>query len=329
MNKSSNFSTLKNNFAGEKRKSFNQITYIREQQMSNQDNIMKRNFSLVNEKPMYRSESLIVSKNNQKDNKQRYKTKTVYDNKIKFMGKNSISEQTIENDEKHNFENYNKEQNDRKLDNKKSTTSDQLVDYNAKMLKNNLQKFNKTQPKFFSSINFKSNMSPLYKAEKNNHNINLKNQNYYNQMDLSNPKIKIKISNDLSEKIKKSNEYLTDKKGNIFYNSFSDHFEKNLNGNINNNIKNFYSMANLTAEFDDPEKIKIKINEEEIQKKLNIYRIKLNSEMIRLLNQEKSKENDRQIIYDNIKIKEDKNHYEKEVSKDRLESSDKIFKMNK
>jgi len=125
------------------------------------------------------------------------------------------------------------------------------------------------------------------------------------------------------------NEFITGKKGNSISESITDNnfAGKNINININNNITNFYNMRNYSG-IDDKIKIKENLTEEEIQHKLNVYRTKLNSEMLKYLNEEKVRENERQNAYENLKDNQEKFNFEKEVSKERLESSEKIIKMN-
>lgn len=263
-----------------------------------------------------------------KENSLKYQMESKNDNRIRFIDKNPISEQTLENDLKQTYENITSQKTNFNKDKKHSYTTNEIADYDAKIVKNNLQKFNMTKTNFASTRNFKPYMTFVNKPDKNKTFTNFNNHYYQSQMNLSNPKIKIKISSDVSEKIKNSSEYLTNKKANYLYNSFSDNLGKNINININNKITNFYHMADLTARFDENGKIKKSISEEDIQRKLAIYRTKLNSEMLRLLNEEKIKENDRQVLYGNMKDNEEKYCFEKEVSKERLESSDKIVKLN-
>lgn len=326
MNKSSQFSTFKNNFVQDKRISFNKTPNIeKELRMSNQIGNIKRNFSLKETKSNYKSLTLNLNKKNQKENSLKHQIEIEKENKVKFMGgKYRISEQTLENDLKQTNENLSNEKNNNDKEKKNSFTSNEIVVCETKIIKNNLQKFNMTKTKYSSTCNFKPYIDFTNKSDINKNYIN-----YFSQMNLSNPKIKIKISHNVTEKIKNSSEYLTNKKGNVLYNSYSENLGKNTNLYINNNITNFYSMANLTAGFEDKVKIKKNHSEEEIQKKLAIYRIKLNSEMLRILNEEKTKENDRQVFYENLKNGEEKKNYEKEVTKDRLDSSDKIVRMNK
>jgi len=344
MNKSSQFSSFKNNFFSEKRITLGKNSIEdKEPKMPNQVEKIKRNFSVVETKHfkhMCKSMTLNLNRNNnQKETSHKSQIELENVNRMKFKEKNPISEQTLENDLKQTNEDltipktyYNNKEKDKVK--RHAQTSNEFGYYEvAKIVKNNLQKFimsNNTNKKYpTSSSNYKPYIGYDYKTNKNKTFMNLSNRNYQSQINLSNPKIKIKISPEVSEKIKNSNEYLTNKKGNFLFNSFDDNPRKNISININNKITNFYHMGDLTNGYDDIGNMKIKkITEEDIQRKLAVYRTKLNSEMLRLLNEEKMKENDRQVLYENIKDIDEKYIFEKEVSKERLESSDKIVKLN-
>ena len=329
MNKSSQFSSFKTNFNSEKRISlYKKSNEEKEPKTSNQVEKIKRNFSSVDTKPMHKSMTLNLNRNNPKEISDKSKMKFENENRIKFIVKNPISELTLENDLKPTIENMISQKTNFNKDKKHSNNTKEIIDYVGKIGNNNLDKFNLTKTKLPSSCNLKPYMSFVDNPDKNKNYFYLSNPNYKSQMNLTNPKINIRISNVVSEKIKNSKEYLTNNKGNVLYNPFSDNLNKNINININNNITNFYNMADLTAGYDDKKKMNKIVIEEEIQRKLAIYRTKLNSEMLRLLNEEKIKENDRQVLYENLKDNEEKYHFEKEVSNERFESSDKIVRMN-
>lgn len=330
INRSSQFLSFKNNFVSEKRTSLNKKQNDgKETQKSNLVQNLKGNFSLVDTKPIYKSMTMNLNMDMPKDTQHKTKLESDNENRIKFIDKNPISELTQENDLKQTNENITSLKTKCNIIINHPKTSGEIVDHDAKINKNNLQKFNLTKNKFASTTNIIPHLGLSYKTEKNKNYFKVTNPKNQSQMNLSNPKIKIKISNDISEKIKNSNDYLTDKKPNILYSSLNDNVHKNINININNKITNFYNMADLISGFDDKGQTKNNmITENDIQRKLAIYRTKLNSEMLRLLNEEKSKENDRQILHENMRDNVDRLNFEKEVSKERLESSDKIIKMN-
>jgi len=89
------------------------------------------------------------------------------------------------------------------------------------------------------------------------------------------------------------------------------------------NLNELYSFNNL---FDDKEKKKI--FEKDLEKKLHSYKIKLNKEMLRILKQEKEKEKERNIFYKKANTELDKKRIENLIALERVQSTEKIIKLN-
>lgn len=71
-----------------------------------------------------------------------------------------------------------------------------------------------------------------------------------------------------------------------------------------------------------------KLTEKEIDKCLQEYRSKLNSELLKILSEEKYKEQEREILYENTIDIIEKKRLEKIISMERAQSSEKILKLN-
>lgn len=111
---------------------------------------------------------------------------------------------------------------------------------------------------------------------------------------------------------------------------------ENINININNKITNIYEFKSSGDRYEnDKEKYdKIKSNknfnfsEEEISRKLNLYKSKLNSQLIKVINDEKNKEKERLSQYEISENGKERKEIEDLIARERVMSSDKIFKIN-
>ena len=103
---------------------------------------------------------------------------------------------------------------------------------------------------------------------------------------------------------------------------------KNINININNKITNIYEIKGGYIDGNEKPKSKTNLSEEEIAQRLNLYKSKLNSEFIKVINDEKNKEKERMSQYENPENEDEKRDIEKEISSERALSSDRIHKIN-
>jgi len=229
-------------------------------------------------------------------------------------------------------ESYEKLKNSLFKENKQvSTLNTENVPQITNTKKNNLQKFNINNIR--QNLKRVSNtVGNFYIANKNKNNkdkyfSNVNNPNYI--IDLSNPKIKIKLTNNVKDNYVNPDEIITGLNRNKISEAFnSNNFEgKQINIKINNNITNHFNMKDF-AFIDEKIKIKDNLSEDEIQQKLNLYRSKLNSEMLKYLNEEKIREKERQDTYEHLKDNQEKCKFGQEVSKERNETSEKIIMMN-
>ena len=71
-----------------------------------------------------------------------------------------------------------------------------------------------------------------------------------------------------------------------------------------------------------------KLTAKEIEKMVKQYKTKLHAELLKILNEEKSKEDQREIVYSNTVDSAEKKRLGKVISLERNQSSDKIMKIN-
>lgn len=91
----------------------------------------------------------------------------------------------------------------------------------------------------------------------------------------------------------------------------------------NNKNKNLYSF---NAVFDD--KLKKKIIEKDIEKKIESYKIKLNSDMLKVLRDEKQREEEREMNYNKATSEIEKRRLESLIALERVQSSERIIRLN-
>ena len=89
------------------------------------------------------------------------------------------------------------------------------------------------------------------------------------------------------------------------------------------NLTNYYSYTNI---FND--KIKKKIFEKDVEKKVELLKNKMNSEILKILKEEKSKEEERQILYIKANGEVEKRKLECLIALERAQSSEKILRLN-
>lgn len=95
---------------------------------------------------------------------------------------------------------------------------------------------------------------------------------------------------------------------------------------INNEGQGISNKYSFNAIFDD--KLKKKIMEKDIEKKLESYKIKLNTDMIKILKEEKLKEEEREKLYCKTTSEADKRRLESLISLERVQSSERILRLN-
>lgn len=88
-------------------------------------------------------------------------------------------------------------------------------------------------------------------------------------------------------------------------------------------LNQIYSFNNIFNE-----KVKKKVIEKDIEKKIKEQKIKLNNEMLKVLKEEKIKENERNIIYNKANSEVDKRRLENLIAMERVISSEKITRLN-
>lgn len=293
----------------------------------NKDNFSNSTNNLKNEleknKLFRKINKKIKNKSKKKDEKLNNKFSNE-ENKDEFQDFNSNNFSPIK-DRNDNFINNNINLSsiiDDKRDDINNDFCSEKFEADPKQINNNFFKFTTNNPKFLLNINYKP------KKIQNVNVFNSSNEiNSNNNLSLLNPKINIKI-NDTAEKLANNIEFLISKKRNSDCIPLNYNLRKNINININNNITNFCSMINFPVNIDEGVKLRKNTPEGDIQQKLSAYRTKLTSEVIKFLNEEKIRENERQNVYDNLKDNQEKFNLEQEISRRRLETSEKISKMN-
>jgi len=93
--------------------------------------------------------------------------------------------------------------------------------------------------------------------------------------------------------------------------------------NYNSNYKNNYNF-NVVLD----EKVKNKFLEKDIEKKVERYKIKLNSDMLRILKEEKQREEEREMHYSKASSEMEKRRLESLIALDRVQSSERIIRLN-
>ena len=171
--------------------------------------------------------------------------------------------------------------------------------------KNNYEKFNLTNKNFYNTND------NLEKNKKKN--FNLFNTNTKDFYFIDNLNSKINYSKGKNEKFNNPG-YLNN--------------TKNINVNINKKTTNIYNINNINNEL--TEKIeKNNLSEKDIKRSLEIYKSKLNSQLLELFNEEKLKEFERKNNIGQIKNEFEKKNFEKTMAIEQNESSENIIKFNK
>ena len=101
-------------------------------------------------------------------------------------------------------------------------------------------------------------------------------------------------------------------------------FENNLKSKNNFNENN--NGYNLNPVFD--EKVKKKNIERDIEKKIERYRIKLSSDMLKVLKEEKQREEEREMHYNKATSEMQKRRLESLIALERVQSSERIIRLN-
>jgi len=74
--------------------------------------------------------------------------------------------------------------------------------------------------------------------------------------------------------------------------------------------------------------MKRKIIEKDIEKKIEVYKIKLNSDMLKVLKEEKQREDEREMNYYKATSEMEKSRLESLIALERVQSSERIIKLN-
>jgi hypothetical protein len=204
---------------------------------------------------------------------------------------------------------------------------------------NKINKINNNSFNIYERTKFKINRNKNNKFEARSTLNYSNNSNFNNIIDVNNPKIILKINNNKlnnsSFRYTTSNETNNNNRSgnNNNYNHNKNNNNKNISININNKITNFYDLSGFMNNNKDNSNIKnnnnnINNNEEEIAQKLHLYKSKLNSELIKVINEEKMREIDRLCNYERSENLKEKKKLEKEISKKRIFSSERIIKIN-
>jgi hypothetical protein len=227
--------------------------------------------------------------------------------------------------------------------------SPNLKNINAQSLemknKNNLDKFLLDPRKKINIIDEKELKEKLLNLKSQeiqiDKNVGTTNKSLIN---LNNPNIKFPYHNnlnkysgmELSSPIKSNEEKDKDKDKDKDIDKDKDK-NRNINININNKITNIYQIKGdfIEGKFDKSNidknlnsNVKSNLTEEEIMQKINLYKSKLNSQLIKLINDEKSKEKERMNDYDNSEKGDNKKTLENQIANERVLSLDRIKKMN-
>lgn len=95
---------------------------------------------------------------------------------------------------------------------------------------------------------------------------------------------------------------------------------------MENNVYSNNNAFNLKGILDD--KFKKKIIEKDIEKKIESFKIKLNSDMLKVLKEEKQKEEERENKYNKATSEMEKRRLESFIALERVQSSERIIRLN-
>jgi len=304
---------------------------------NNNDCIKNNSFKLkINKKNLLKE--LKHDKNKEEKDENSNCNKVKKKKKFRLVKKINNSDNSFhKRDEKDN--NINNENIEKSLINYKNNDPEAILNrselINMSEIKNNLLKFNVFNLNKFNS-DYNLNNKKLQKINPNNFNnlnINRFNNNLINNSNVNsiNQDTNIKNSKELLDtNVKK--DFLIFKKSLTY--SISDSFNEfpgnNTNNiNSNNHIMNFSNNLNSVISNQDRNIFKENIlSKKEINQKLDEYRDKLNLQITNLYDEERSKENARVNLYDDLNDIDDKVNYEFKISKQRNESSDKLIRLN-
>lgn len=233
-----------------------------------------------------------------------------------FSNENKVSEKECDmNNENEENDNNENEENDRNENENIQNNENEQNEQN-----NNNENENNENDKNENNENENND-----KNDKNENEENLNEENL-NEENLFNTKEKFKAD-------------LKDNKYKINNTNYTHHTNTNSNINMNTmnltkqenkfiipvreNLNEIYSFNNI---FDD--KVKKKIFEKDIEKKINLHKIKLNKEILKILKEEKIKENQRNILYSKTTSVVEKKNLESIIALERVQSSEKILRLN-
>jgi len=101
----------------------------------------------------------------------------------------------------------------------------------------------------------------------------------------------------------------------------NDNYYNAINNNGNNNI--CYNSSSVNED-----KNKKKLIEKDIEKKLESFKVKLNAKMLGILKEEKQKEEERESLYNKANNEVEKKRLENIINLERVQSSERIIKIN-
>jgi len=315
MNQSSQISTVKTNFGFDKKTN---MTYKEAKQQQPNDikiSILSENIKKglnTTENKLFKTKSGVLL-SPIKDSSQFNNEMKKLDNIQKTKGKISVNNHHIS---EHFFEHDNKQTNKNKYHKNPivNLAKDKYKEESTpSQINNNLNKFNL----FNHNLNQKP-IHDMFEKIKNINSLNASIPNKSKEIIIKNPKIKITISNESSDKMINSQELGKGNGNNFGLDALNDFNGNNFNININSKITNFYNMINMPGAFDERQNVN-KRNKDKIQHKVGLNKSNHDSGFSRILNEEKFKE--KGIIHENLMNNKDKFIYEEEVSKHGLKSS--------
>jgi hypothetical protein len=116
------------------------------------------------------------------------------------------------------------------------------------------------------------------------------------------------------------NNYINNSYESNNYNNSS--YKKKMNNSSKKDINIFDSIKPEVYNYNQ------KLTEKECEKMMQDYRARLNGELLKILTEEKYREEEREILYNNIIDIIEKKRFEKIISMERAQSSERILKIN-
>ncbi len=214
------------------------------------------------------------------------------------------------------FSNFNKFSRDKEMKMKLETLNEKTQNISDKNLSNEDSYLKTNENEINNNLNMTKNGNNKLDSNRKCYNIlNTKEGSYSGKKD----------------SIKKENNFENTNNDKMWNKPLSNTQMPIISGKMNMNctktkIENNQNNYNFSAVFDD--KVKKKIIEKDIEKKLESYKIKLNSIMLKILKEEKQKEEERELLYYKTNSEGEKRRLESLIALERVQSSERIIRLN-